>query len=201
MAVCFPCEPITSLTPQPVLLALRRRLPLPWVLRPQQCRPNPGCDGMLDELGGHAYACPRTELLARPVDMIQFSSNLDGSLMFCALCVVCCMCMNEFVCSCVACVARLSGATLRWCIVTPSHQSMSAMNCPICACSSTALTPTHQWRQVPETGRLAAPRIADPYRTLSRSFSPAFLADQFACPSPLRSGTPCRSVALSHIAR
>ena len=74
------------------------------------------------------------------------------------------------------------------------------------ACSLTALAPHHQWRRVPETAVvlaawLAVPRIADPYRTLSRSCVPALLAAQLACLSPLPSETACRSMAHRHTVR
>ena len=48
---------------------------------------------------------------------------------------------------------------------------------------------------------LAVSRIADPYRTLSRSCASSLLAAQLTCPSPLPSGTACRSMAHCHTVR
>ena len=46
-------------------LAWRRRLRVPPPLRANRCGPPPGCDSLVDDFGDHAWACPRTGLLAR----------------------------------------------------------------------------------------------------------------------------------------
>ena len=67
----IPGEPSTTLTPQAMLLALRRRLRLPLPLSPHRCGPNPGCGLEVDALGDHALACPRTGLLARRAKVVE----------------------------------------------------------------------------------------------------------------------------------
>ena len=61
----IPADPATTLSPQAMQLALRRRLRLPLPLRSNRCGPSPGCGGLVDVFGDHALACPRTGLLAR----------------------------------------------------------------------------------------------------------------------------------------
>ena len=52
-------------------VALRRRLRLALPLCASRCGPNPGCGEMVDALGDHALACPRTGLLARRAKIVE----------------------------------------------------------------------------------------------------------------------------------
>ncbi|OLP74749.1 hypothetical protein AK812_SmicGene45628 [Symbiodinium microadriaticum] len=61
----------TTLSPQAMQLALRRRLRLPLPLRLNRCGPSPGCGGLVDVFGDHALACPRTGLLARRAKIVE----------------------------------------------------------------------------------------------------------------------------------
>ena len=54
----IPCENTTTLPPQAMQVALRRRLRLALPLCASRCGPNPGCGEMVDALGDHALACP-----------------------------------------------------------------------------------------------------------------------------------------------
>ena len=59
--------PATTLAPDLMHLALRRRMRLPLPLTRARCGGGgaPGCRALVDNLGDHALACPRTGLLAR----------------------------------------------------------------------------------------------------------------------------------------
>ena len=63
----IPADPATTLAPDIMHLALRRRLRLPLPLTRARCGGEraPGCRALVDNLGDHALACPRTGLLAR----------------------------------------------------------------------------------------------------------------------------------------
>ena len=52
----IPDETATTLPPQAILVALRRRLRLALPLCPSRCGPNPGCGGTVDAFGDHALA-------------------------------------------------------------------------------------------------------------------------------------------------
>ena len=52
-------------------IALRRRLRQPLPLHGATCGPNPGCGAVVDSLGDHALACPRTGLLARRAKLVE----------------------------------------------------------------------------------------------------------------------------------
>ena len=67
----IPAEAATTLPPQAMLVALRRRLRLALPLCPNRCGPNPGCGGTVDAFGDHALACPRTGLLARRAKVVE----------------------------------------------------------------------------------------------------------------------------------
>ena len=67
----IPAEAATTLPPQAMLVALRRRLRLALPLCPSRCGPNPGCGGTVDAFGDHALACPRTGLLARRAKVVE----------------------------------------------------------------------------------------------------------------------------------
>ena len=67
----IPAEAATTLPPQAMLVALRRRLRLARPLCPSRCGPNPGCGGTVDAFGDHALACPRTGLLARRAKVVE----------------------------------------------------------------------------------------------------------------------------------
>ena len=67
----IPCENTTTLPPQAMQVALRRRLRLALPLCASGCGPNPGCGEMVDALGDHALACPRTGLLARRAKIVE----------------------------------------------------------------------------------------------------------------------------------
>ena len=67
----IPCENTTALPPQAMQVALRRRLRLALPLCASRCGPNPGCGEMVDALGDHALACPRTGLLARRAKIVE----------------------------------------------------------------------------------------------------------------------------------
>ena len=67
----IPAEPATTLFPQAMQLALRRRVRLLLPLRPKRCGPSPGCGGLVDVFGDHALAFPRTGLLARRAKIIE----------------------------------------------------------------------------------------------------------------------------------
>ena len=62
-----PADPATTLAPDLMHLALRRRMRLPLPLTRARCGGDgtPGCRALVDNLGDHAMACPRTGLLAR----------------------------------------------------------------------------------------------------------------------------------------
>ena len=64
-------RPLHYSPPQSMQLALQRRLRLPLPLNPHRCGPNPGCGGLVDGLGDHALACPRTGLLARRAKVVE----------------------------------------------------------------------------------------------------------------------------------
>ena len=61
----------TTLPPQAMLVALRRRLRLALPLCPSRCGPTPGCGGTVDASGDHAPACPRTGLLGRRAKVVE----------------------------------------------------------------------------------------------------------------------------------
>ncbi|CAE7584665.1 unnamed protein product [Symbiodinium natans] len=67
----IPAEPATTLAPQAMQLALRRRLRMPLPLCHGRCGPAPGCGAQIDRLGDHALACPRTGLLARRAKVVE----------------------------------------------------------------------------------------------------------------------------------
>ena len=67
----IPAEPATTLTPQAMQLALRRRLRMPLPLSHGRCGPTHGCGGQVDRFGDHALACPRTGLLARRAETLE----------------------------------------------------------------------------------------------------------------------------------
>ena len=67
----IPCENTTTLPPQAMQVALRRRFFLALPLCAIRCGPNPGCGEMVDALGDHALACPRTGLLARRAKIVE----------------------------------------------------------------------------------------------------------------------------------
>ena len=60
-------DPATTLAPDLMHLALRRRMRLPLPITRARCGGDgtPGCRALVDNLGDHAMACPRTGLLAR----------------------------------------------------------------------------------------------------------------------------------------
>ena len=60
----------TSIPPQAMLIALRRRLRLPFTLCSSRCGPHPRCGEDMHCLGDHAVACPRTGLLARRAEVV-----------------------------------------------------------------------------------------------------------------------------------
>ena len=62
----------TSLTPETMQIALRRRLRLPLLLAPGRCgsASEPACGRRIDAFG-HALACPRTGLLARRAKLVE----------------------------------------------------------------------------------------------------------------------------------
>ena len=63
----IPADPATTLAPGIMHIALRRRLRLPLPFTRARCAREgaPGCRALVDNLGDHALACPRTGLLAR----------------------------------------------------------------------------------------------------------------------------------------
>ena len=63
----IPTDPATTLPPDLMHLALRRRMRLPLPLTRARCGGDgaPGCRAIVDNFGDHALACPRTGLLAR----------------------------------------------------------------------------------------------------------------------------------------
>ena len=63
----IPADPATTLAPDIMHLALRRRLRLPLPLTRARCGREgaPGCRALVDNVGDHALACQRTGLLAR----------------------------------------------------------------------------------------------------------------------------------------
>ncbi|CAL1156747.1 unnamed protein product [Cladocopium goreaui] len=64
----IPTEPATTLAPHLMAIALRRRLRLPLPLTTARCGQVPnthGCGRLVDPLGDHLAACPRTGALAR----------------------------------------------------------------------------------------------------------------------------------------
>ena len=63
----IPTHPATTLPPNLMHLALRRRMRLPLPLTRARCGGDgaPGCGAVVDNLGDHVLACPRTGLLAR----------------------------------------------------------------------------------------------------------------------------------------
>ena len=67
----IPAEPATTLTPQAMQLALRRRLRMPLPISHGRCGPTHGCGGQVDRFGDHALACPRTGLLARRAKTLE----------------------------------------------------------------------------------------------------------------------------------
>ena len=67
----IPTEPATTLPPAAMQIALRRRLRQPLPLHGATCGPNPGCGAVVDSLGDHALACPRTGLLARRAKLVE----------------------------------------------------------------------------------------------------------------------------------
>ena len=74
--------------------------------------------------------------------------------------------------------------------------------CPTWSALLDGARPARQWHLVRGlAARLAVPRIADPYRTLSRSRAPALLATQFPCIAPLPGRAACRPLAHRHTVR
>ena len=67
----IPGEAATTLSPEAMRVALRRRLRLPLPNASGRCGPSPGCGGPVDLLGDHALACPRTGLLARRAKVVE----------------------------------------------------------------------------------------------------------------------------------
>ena len=67
----IPAEPATTLAPQAMQLALRRRLRMPLPICHGRCGPTHGCGAQVDRLGDHALACPRTGLLARRAQVVE----------------------------------------------------------------------------------------------------------------------------------
>ena len=67
----IPAEPATTLTPQAMQLALRRRLRMPLPISHGRCGPTHGCGGQVDRFGDHALACLRTGLLARRAKTLE----------------------------------------------------------------------------------------------------------------------------------
>ena len=69
----IPSDPDTSLTPEAMQIALRRRLRLQLPLAPGRCgsAAEPGCGRRTDAFGDHALACPRTGLLARRAKLVE----------------------------------------------------------------------------------------------------------------------------------
>ena len=67
----IPGEAATTLSPEAMQVALRRRLRLPLPIASGRCGPSPGCGGPVDLLGDHALACPRTGLLARRAKVVE----------------------------------------------------------------------------------------------------------------------------------
>ena len=61
----IPAEAATTLPPQAMLVALRRRLRLALPLCPSRCGPNPGCGGTVDAFGDHALASRRAKIVER----------------------------------------------------------------------------------------------------------------------------------------
>ena len=63
----IPADAATKLAPDLMHLAFRRRVRLPLPLTRARCSSEgaPGCRAIVDSLGDHALACPRTGLLAR----------------------------------------------------------------------------------------------------------------------------------------
>ena len=69
----IPAEPATTLAPQAMQLALRRRLRMPLPISHSRCGPTHGCGGHMDQFGDHALACPRTGLLARRAKTLELA--------------------------------------------------------------------------------------------------------------------------------
>ena len=69
--MAVPAEPATTLMPQAMQVALRRRLRLVLPLSLNKCGPSPGCAGSLDAFGDHTLACPRSGLLARRAKVLE----------------------------------------------------------------------------------------------------------------------------------
>ena len=73
----IPSDPHTTLSPEMMQIALRRRLRLPLPLAAGRCggqhggQSTPGCGRLVDEHGDHALACPRTGLLARRAKVVE----------------------------------------------------------------------------------------------------------------------------------
>ena len=67
----IPGEAATTLSPEAMQVALRRRLRLPLPIASGRCGPSPGGGGPVDLLGDHALACPRTGLLARRAKVVE----------------------------------------------------------------------------------------------------------------------------------
>ena len=66
-----PIDPVTTLEPLAMQLALRRRLRLPLHLASRRCGPSPRCGAQVDAFSDHALACPRTGLLARKAKILE----------------------------------------------------------------------------------------------------------------------------------
>ena len=71
----MPTELATTLAPQRLQVALRRRLRLPLPPRSRRCGHGglPGCGNEVDNLGDHAAACPRTGLLQRRARPLEYA--------------------------------------------------------------------------------------------------------------------------------
>ena len=67
----IPGEAATTLSPEAMQVALRRRLRLPLPIASGRSGPSPGCGRPVDLLGDHALACPRTGLLARRAKVVE----------------------------------------------------------------------------------------------------------------------------------
>ena len=71
----IPTDPGTTLSPEEMQVALRRRLRLPLPLASRHCggERRYGCGAPLDPFGDHATACHRTGLLARRAKLVELA--------------------------------------------------------------------------------------------------------------------------------